>query len=195
MAKEILQLRITLRYSDPPIWRRVLVPSDLSLAHLHDVIQRAMGWTDSHLHCFEIDGVPYGVPEQEMDDLAERMIHESGTRLEDVIARAGKRFIYLYDYGDNWEHEVVVEELISTDTERHPVLCVAGERACPPEDVGGVGGYEEFLEATTDTEHEDHEQFLDWIGGEFDPEEFDLEGVNAGLGRLAGRWQRRSRPG
>ncbi|HET91351.1 MAG TPA: plasmid pRiA4b ORF-3 family protein [Chloroflexi bacterium] len=179
MAKQstatIYQIKITLKGSKPPIWRRVLVHSDVTLEKLHYIIQDAMGWTNSHLHQFIVGGTYYGEshPDYGLDD----MIDERRMRLEE-IASEGDKFIYEYDFGDSWEHVVLVEKVLEPETgQRYPV-CIKGKRACPPEDVGGVWGYEEFLETIRDPDHPDHEEYLEWVGDDFDPEAFDLEETN-----------------
>jgi len=180
----IYQLKITLRDFRPPIWRRVLVPAHFTLAQLHWVVQHAMGWTNSHLHHFKVGETYFSLPMpgtdwEELDERDSRQI-----RLEQAAPRVKAKLIYEYDFGDSWEHEVVVEKILPPDPKmKHPV-CLKGKGACPPEDVGGVWGYANFLEAINDPKHEEHEMYLEWIGGEFDPEAFDLEEVNAALRRV-----------
>jgi hypothetical protein len=179
---EVAELSIELLGSEPPIWRRFAVPFDLSLSDLHDVIQIVMGWTNSHMHQFVTpDEVRYGRP-----DLAgvgdER--DERRATLKQIASKKGGRFVYEYDFGDGWEHGLKVERIgPPTQGTRYPLL-LEGERACPPDDVGGVYGYEEFLEAIKDPKHESHDDLLDWIGGSFDPEEFDVDKVNRELRKL-----------
>jgi hypothetical protein len=177
----IYQLKITLRNSKPPIWRRVLVPATFSLAKLHDVIQYAMGWTDSHLHQFTIDGRFYGVPHP--DDWHD-VLKESAYSLAKVAPGEKSKFVYEYDFGDSWEHTIVVEKILPFEPGKVYPVCIAGKRACPPEDVGGVWGYEEFLQAINDPENEEHDSYLEWVGDDFDPEECDLDSINAGLKRI-----------
>ena len=180
----IYQLKITLRDFRPPIWRRVLVPADFTLAKLHWVIQHAMGWTNSHLHHFKVGETYYSLPTpyKDWDELEERDSRK--VRLDQIAPRAKMKFMYEYDFGDSWEHDVVVEKILPPDAAlKHPV-CLKGKGACPPEDVGGVWGYAEFLEAINDPNHEEHDMYLEWVGGEFDPEAFDLEAVNKALRRI-----------
>ncbi len=184
-----LQIRLTLTGVAPPIWRRLLIPSHIHLGKLHDIIQCAMGWTDSHLHEFGIGGRRYGLPMPEYDEPGNRVFQERKAKLGDLAGRVGDQFTYTYDFGDNWQHEIVVEEILPGDSERPTAECIAGERSCPPEDIGGVYGYAGFLEAIADPSHEDHERYLEWIGGDFDPEEFDAEKVNIYLKNLTGRWR------
>ncbi|MBI2844333.1 MAG: plasmid pRiA4b ORF-3 family protein [Armatimonadetes bacterium] len=179
----IYQLKITLKYISPPIWRRVLVKNDITLTKLHRIIQVVMGWTDSHLHEFRTkDGVAYGVPHDEGFFFGPRVHSESGARLHDVLTEEREGMLYTYDFGDSWEHSVVLEKVLPVEPGLHYPVCIKGKRAGPPEDVGGMPGYEEFVEAMADPEHEEHEDYAEWIGEEeFDSEAFDIEGVNARL--------------
>ena len=177
----IYQLKITLRDSRPPIWRRVLVPGSFSLYKLHLVIQLAMDWTDSHLHQFIIDDQYYSIPSQ--DDW-EPVIDERRIMLSKIAPHPKCKFVYEYDFGDSWTHDVVVEKIFPPEAGVKYPYCIKGKRACPPEDVGGVWGYDTFLEAIRDAEHEEHDSYLEWVGGEFDSEAFDIEEVNKALRRL-----------
>jgi pRiA4b ORF-3-like protein len=172
------QIKITLRGIRPPIWRRVLVPSKFTLFELHGVIQIAMGWEDCHLHDFTISRRRYALPSG--DDFDEP-IDEERTRLGEVIG-AGSKFVYQYDFGDSWEHAVVVEK-ITDDVEIDSPLCVGGARACPPEDSGGAWGYFEKLEALANPDDDEENGYLrEWMG-DFDPERFDKDSVNKELKR------------
>lgn len=176
-AKQVCyQFKVTLAESQPPIWRRILVPEG-TLDDLHEWIQTAMGWTNSHLHQFEIRKRRYGDPDLlEADWYDEQVINTLDTSLADLFdcPRPVRRFIYEYDFGDGWLHGVEFEGLKEIPRGKKPPCCVEGQRSCPPEDVGGVWGYEEFLSAIGDAEHEEHEQYLEWVGDDFDPEEFNL---------------------
>ncbi len=175
----IYQLKVTLKDIKPPVWRRLLVP-DCSLAKLHEVIQVAMGWENYHLYDFEVGGEHYtdprGMADLDMDDA-------SRARLGQLAPEAKAKLRYTYDFGDNWQHEVLVEKVLPPEEGKEYPACIAGKRACPPEDVGGPWGYMEFAEAMKDPEHEQHEEFIEWRG-EFDPEAFDPDAVNKGLRRL-----------
>ena len=175
----IYQLKITLKDIKPPIWRRLLVP-DCSLDGLHEVIQAAMGWENYHLYDFEVGGEHYTDP-RGMDDLD--MEDASRAKLGQLAPEAKAKLRYTYDFGDNWQHEVLVEKVVSPEEGRTYPACIAGKRACPPEDCGGPWGYMEFAEAIKDPEHERHEEFLEWRG-EFDPEAFAVDVVNKNLKRL-----------
>jgi hypothetical protein len=175
----IYQIKVTLRGSRPPIWRRIQVPGDMTLADLHDVIQAVMGWWDYHLHQFIVEETYYGVPHP---DYMMDMVDEGGVRLKEV-ADEGSRFLYEYDFGDSWVHVLEVEEVFAPEPGQAYPVCVDGRRAAPPEDVGGVWGYEQYLEAMADPDHPEHEMYREWRG-DFDPEAFDLEEINAALRKL-----------
>ncbi len=171
----IYQLHVQLVGIEPPVWRRLLVPADITLDQLHQVLQLAFGWTDSHLHEFDDSGRIMGEPDPDDEDPPE---DEAEINLDEVLSRTGDAFIYLYDYGDGWEHSIVLEKKLEEDPEATYPWCLSGERSGPPEDCGGVDGYEAFLEAVGDPKHEEHEAMLEWIGGEFDPEKFDIDWIN-----------------
>ena len=184
----IYQLRVTLRGSRPTIWRRLEVQGTLALPRLHATLQALMGWLDYHLHAFVADGVAYGDPEL-LDDHA----HEDGTlvRLRDLAPRVGARLAYNYDFGDDWWLDLVVEAIGPPDPAARYPRCTAGERATPPEDVGGIHGYADFCRALRDPRHPDHADLLAWVGGRFDPAAFDVARANA---RLRGPWPRGNPP-
>jgi Plasmid pRiA4b ORF-3-like protein len=180
----IFQLKITLIGIIPPIWRRIQVPSSIKLCCLHSALQVVMGWTDSHLYQFEKDGKNWGVPEWDEFDKF-NLTNESKTQLAKVLTSEGTSMVYQYDFGDDWRHHVVLEKIQSAEIAlKHPT-CLAGERRCPPEDVGGVHGYEKFLEVIFDPLHEQYEPMVRWAGGHF-VDEFDVEAVNGKLSRM--RW-------
>lgn len=184
----LYQLKITLKWSKPPIWRRVVVRADMKLDRLHDVIQIAMGWTNSHLHQF-IAGrgyalTYYGKPDPECAGMSNRTLNEKCYTVANLAPAAKRKFIYEYDFGDGWQHEVVTEKVLPPDPAfKHPV-CLAGANACPPEDCGGMGGYYNFLEIMSEPKHPEHEEMKEWLGSEFDATEFNLEEVNTMLKRL-----------
>lgn len=169
MGTGMYQLKATLVGIRPPVWRRVVVPADTTLADLHDVLQAAFGWWDCHLHEFEIAGERYGTDDGE--DWSPPK-DERRARLDRVV-RPGSTFDYVYDFGDYWRHRVVVEKVLSAQTSRDRPSCVGGRRACPPEDCGGVWGYQELLVVLGDADHPEHESMLEWVSGHFDPAEFD----------------------
>jgi hypothetical protein len=169
-----VQLRIELRGVKPLVWRRILVPETVTLAKLHVILQWAMGWTNSHLHEYEIDDWPGAQP---LND-------ERRVRLKPLIESGLRRFTYQYDFGDNWEHVIKVEDLVAPTSGTPPIVCLAGANACPPEDVGGYPGYAEFLEVLADPTHEEHTSMLIWAGGAFDPKAFDLAEINRRLATI-----------
>ncbi|MBX3671087.1 MAG: plasmid pRiA4b ORF-3 family protein [Rhodocyclaceae bacterium] len=182
----IFQIRITLLGTKPEVWRRIEVNGKTTLVKLHHIIQRAMGWDDYHLHEFRIRGQRYGAPERKALGLPESPLHdESGLRLEELGGDA-VRFSYIYDFGDTWEHEVQIEGVVPPEPGVRYPRCRAGERACPPEDCGGIWGYAELLAALRDPKHPRHKGYREWVGKEFEAERFDLEAVNHSLLRLRG---------
>lgn len=180
-----LTLRISLEDSDPEIWRRFQVAATSTLADFHETIQVVMGWTNSHMHDFTIAQKTYGrvVPDiLEMD--GQEDIDESQVLVGDVLKRKRQKFVYTYDFGDDWRHNLVVEEIGEQAPEQNYPVCLDGERACPPDDCGGVWGYYEMLKAIRDPNHEEHETYLEWLGGSFDPNRFSLKDRNEILAHL-----------
>lgn len=177
-AQTVYQLKITLKDAKPPIWRRVQVLNTTTLQPLHQIIQQAMGWTDSHLHQFTIQGVEYGQP---MPEYEFNVRNEAKVKLNQVVTGEKFKFLYTYDMGDSWDHEILVEKILPREVHQHYPICLTGKRVCPPEDCGGVWGYAEFVAAIQDPNHPEHEDMLEWIGGHFDPNEFDLDDVNEQL--------------
>lgn len=178
----IIQLRIALLAIEPPIWRRVQVPGMMTLPRVHRVFQVVMGWTDSHLHEFVVRGQRYGVMSR--DGGPYHVIPERSIPLHEITFLALTGFEYRYDFGDGWQHEVRIEQELDRETGVYYPRCLAGARACPPEDCGGFGGYGRFLEAIRDPEHEEHDAMLSWVGGQFDPDAFDFAAVNRRLRRF-----------
>ena len=173
----LFQFKITLHESNPPIWRRIQVP-DCTLADLHELIQAAMGWENCHLHQFIVSDVRYGIPDPELG-----LENENKVRLSQIVPESGTpfRFRYKYDFGDGWLHDILFEDCPPHDVGQKYPLCLEGSRACPPEDVGGLWGYAEFLEAIADPKHEQHDELLEWIGGKFDPGKFDAKAATTAM--------------
>lgn len=177
----IYQIKVTIEGSEPPIWRRIQVPSSISLNKLHKILQKVMGWETCHLHEFIVGREHFGEPHPEYGF---EMKDDKKTRLSEVASRTGDRFTYVYDFGDGWRQELKVERIdLPEPGTVYPIL-LGGECACPPEDCGGIGGYAGFLEAIRNPDHEEHERMLEWIGGSFDPEVLDLDEINRRLKRI-----------
>ncbi len=180
----LYQLKISLKGSDPPIWRRVLVRSDMPLRRLHGVIQRVMGWTDSHLHQFIVGDTCYGTPDPEIMGFGRQTLSEKSYTVADVAPAVKRSFVYEYDFGDGWNHKIVVEKILPPDPEFQHPICLAGANACPPEDCGGIGGYSELIEILADPRNLRHESMKDWLGYDLDPARFNIEIANGVLKRL-----------
>jgi len=181
-SRHLYQIKITLKDSKPPIWRRFLIHSDIGLSVLHDAIQYSMGWSNYHLHQFEKDGVLYGVPDDDFGDDFD-LEDENQYRLSDLLQFEKDFLIYEYDFGDGWRHKVTLEKILPFDSSSKVAKCIKGKMACPPEDCGGIWGYENLLLSIKDPTHEEHEEMLDWLGGDFDPEYFSLTETNERLSR------------
>lgn len=178
--KIIVQLKITLQDVEPSVWRRIQVPGDITLFELHFMLQVAMGWTNTHLHEFQIEGERYGTLYDD-EHMVENINEDHKFKLEEVLPARGERFSYQYDFGDCWNHLIEVEEILPPAKLLTYPRCLGGARACPPEDVGGHWGYGEFLEAISHPDHPEHELYLTWGGNEFEPEEFDFKMRDAEL--------------
>ncbi|MEO9194451.1 MAG: plasmid pRiA4b ORF-3 family protein [Polyangia bacterium] len=169
-------MKVTLSYVEPPVWRRVAVPSHFTLERLHWVLQWVMGWENSHMHAFRIGKRMYGNDPESLD--------ESKVTVGDVLPKKGSKAVYIYDFGDDWMHEVVVEQVGAPDPKVNYPTCIEGQRACPPEDCGGPPGYERLLETLADPEHDEHVEMKDWLGKKFNAEMFGLARVNRELKKV-----------
>ena len=180
--RSIYQLKITLKNIRPPIWRKLLVASTTKLDDIHLILQIVMGWSDSHLHEFIQGQNRYGMPNEAFPSDTK---DEARYRLDQLLKTEKDKLIYIYDFGDSWEHEVVLEKILPYETDAVLPLCLKGSRACPPEDIGGIWGYAMFLEAISDPAHPEHASMLEWVAedmdGPFDPGYFDLAEVNKQL--------------
>jgi hypothetical protein len=176
VEKRAYHLKVTLRYTRPPIWRRLEIRGSATLAQVHDAIQIAMGWTDGHLHQFVANGVTYGLRGFDRDW---PMVDENEVRLDQILKKPKDELTYEYDLGDGWEHIVALEKVapIEPGRGRYPRV-TGGRRACPPEDCGGVGGFYRLLEILADREHPEHQDMLEWAGDDYDPEHFDIDEVD-----------------
>ncbi|GAB4219310.1 MAG: plasmid pRiA4b ORF-3 family protein [Spirochaetota bacterium] len=169
------QLKICLLHIKPLIWRRFIVNSDIKLPDLHKVIQTVMGWTNTHLHQFVKDDIIYSEPDE--DSLIEYVDYRK-IKLNQLLKKEKQYILYEYDFGDGWEHKIVLEKIITEgDFPKHPV-CIGGKRNCPPEDCGGPYGYLDLLKIISNPENEEYDEMMEWLGGEFDPEYFDMELIN-----------------
>ncbi len=176
--KKTYQLKISLLDTKPPIWRRFLSDSSVTLSDFHEAVQIIMGWTNSHLHMFRASGKDYGMPDPDPEYGDEEMLDDSKFKLSRLLKKENDSIIYEYDFGDGWEHKITLEKILPFDSKTALPVCLEGKGACPPEDVGGTGGFYNFLDAMSDQDHPEHEEFKEWVGGEFDPEKFDIEAVN-----------------
>lgn len=185
-GERIVRLRIELADISPRIWRRVEVPLDLTLKHLHDVIQAAMGWQDYHLYAFHVGDTTYGEPTTSaFDDFRVQSARQA--RLRALLERGVERFTYLYDFGDDWEHRITVEAVEEGAPGVAYPRFVDGARRGPPEDVGGPPGYAEFLRAATNPRHRRHKEVIAWYGGAYDPDDIGDFAVRLRIGRIAKR--------
>jgi hypothetical protein len=177
---KVYQFKITLRDSSPPIWRRIQVPETYTFWDLHVAIQDAFGWSDYHLHEFEIlhptskRKVRIGFPD---DDFDRDILINWKEKISDYFTLENKKSNYTYDFGDDWVHTIVFEKILPHEENINYPKCTQGKRACPPEDCGGISGYEEFLEAIKDPKHEQHKEMMEWIGKDFDSEHFDPDEI------------------
>ena len=175
----IYQMKVSLIGIKPPIWRTIQVTGDTTLEILHDIIQISMGWFGEHLYEFKVHGIPYG----DLTQLSEGdIIDEKTVNLAQLISHEKEMFRYLYDFGDGWEHDILVEKILPIEKGIHYPVCIDGKRACPPEDCGGPFGYEELLEILKDPSHPEHEEKFEWLPGDFDSEKFDIKYINRELG-------------
>ena len=173
----IYRLYVSLLDIAPPIWRRIEVPSGTSLAKLHKILQTAMGWQDYHLHEFEIGGQRYGMPDADYD-LPGEVTRDSTVKLSKALPRKGASLLYTYDFGDNWIHSVVLEDIVLVESETKYPRIVDGARACPPEDSGGPYGYADLLAILAKPRHKEHRQMHEWAGKGFNPEKFSAKVAN-----------------
>jgi hypothetical protein len=176
-----LRLRVALAGVRPPIWRRLEVTGKLTLAQFHRVLQAAMGWTDSHLHLFVAGRQHYSDPSFELEF---EVRNERQTTLGELLRRPGDGMRYEYDFGDSWEHRIMLEEVLPPRPGAPAAVCLAGRRRCPPEDCGGVGGYAELLSTLRGADSPERRDLLEWLGGEIDPAAFDAAEVNRLLSRI-----------
>lgn len=182
--KKVYQFKVTLKSMRPPIWRRIQVPGNYSFWDLHVAIQDAMGWTDTHLHVFEIINPrkdfkeEIGIPDEEFGSDGPRVLAGWEKKISKYFTARNNEAIYIYDFGDDWQHTVKFEKILDRDKNVQYPLCLTGKRACPPEDCGGIWGYQELLEILSDSGHEEYEERIEWLGEDFDPEHFDVKEIH-----------------
>jgi len=179
--KSIYQLKITLKSTKPSIYRTVLVDSTITLEELHMIIQSSMGWWNSHLHQFEQDSQMFALPYSDGSPFEYDEIDERKVKLFTLLSKIKDKFDYEYDFGDGWLHTVELQKILPFDKNQILPVCIKAKMACPPENVGGVWGYKNFLEIILDPQNEEYEEMIDWIGGKFDPDFVDLKEINAQL--------------
>ena len=172
-VKTVHRLKVTLRQVKPPVWRRIEVASNIKLSELSGVLEAAMGWLGGHLHAFEADGVFFEIPDGESFGFPPPR-DERKARLGEVLPAVKSNMRWDYDFGDGWEHDIVVEAIEPMKREATYPVCIAGKRACPPDDCGGPWGYSNLLAAISDPTHEEHEELIEWLPPGFDADEFDI---------------------
>jgi hypothetical protein len=179
---EIIQLKITLKNSSPPIWRRVLVYKQMNFHDLHYIIQKVMGWENDHLWEFKFKNQRIGIIDDEPEDFGffeeDEIADAEELQLDEIISRPKEKFDYEYDFGDSWHHEILVEKFLPYDKKTKYPICIKGKLNCPPEDCGGLWGYYNLLEAIEDKNHPEHKDMLEWLGGEYNKDYFNLEETN-----------------
>jgi hypothetical protein len=184
---DIIQLKVTLQGTEPPIWRRFLVDKKTTFFVLHEIIQIVMGWEDEHLYEFKMKGYKIGDAE-ELGDFGSgdiKFVDDETATLEGMGLVLRNKFEYLYDFGDTWRHQILVEKFLPRDEKLKYPVCIDGELNCPPEDCGGVGGFYQILEIIADKKHPERKEMLEWLGGRYDPERFNMNQVNKELASLA----------
>ncbi len=175
----LYELRVEIDGIEPHIWRRIQVPSQTNLKRLHKILQIAFGWSNAHLHMFRVAGREYSEPNPEWDP---QVLNESKITLEEIFGGGAKSFRYEYDMGDSWIHIITLKKQIESEATKPG--CFAGSRAAPPEDCGSIPGYYDFLAIIANPKHKEHKETLEWIGGYFDPNAFDLAYVDEELKSL-----------
>ena len=185
--RETYQLKVQLKGIRPPIWRRFLISNTSTLEDFHHTIQIVMGWTNSHLHQFTSGKSRYGMVDPEFGmDWDDDLQNELNFNVKDLLKNEGDSILYEYDFGDGWEHKITLEKVLPFEKGKSLPECIKGKRGCPPEDVGGVWGYQDFLEKWNDENHPEYEELQEWAGDYFHPEIFDLPETNEILREVFG---------
>ncbi|HJK86945.1 MAG TPA: plasmid pRiA4b ORF-3 family protein [Candidatus Megaira endosymbiont of Nemacystus decipiens] len=179
--EKIYQFKITLKSSKPPIWRRIQVPENYSFWELHVALQDAMGWEDYHLHQFDMtdpkNGFEVNIGNPDDLEYGRNIINEQKVKISKYFSSLNKKAFYEYDFGDGWEHTILLEKIIPQEAKVKYPRCIAGKRKCPPEDCGGLWGYEELLEIISDPKHPEYKERIEWLGNKFDPDDFNPEDI------------------
>jgi len=181
---EIIQLKITLEWTKPPIWRRILVDKRTTFFGLHHIIQITMGWDNYHLYEFKCNNYRIGEPNEEFDDFGfggDKLLDATEVTLDSIITETKEKFHYEYDFGDGWIHQIEVEKFLPRNNKTNYPNCIDGKLNCPPEDCGGIPGFYNLLEIISNKRHPERKEMLDWLGGSYDPEYFDKDEVNEEL--------------
>jgi hypothetical protein len=190
MDERAVQLKISLKNSSPPIWRRVLVKSSISFYELHYTIQILMGWGNYHLYEYKIGNYRIGLIDDYFDDPefgVPDIINAKEITLDEVLSKGEvKSFSYEYDFGDGWVHSIVAEKTMPLEQDKYYPVCIKGKLNCPPEDCGGLYGYYNLLEIISNKKHPEYKEMIEWMGGRFDPNEFEIDDVNVDLGDIEG---------
>ncbi len=181
----IIQLKITLQGTKPPIWRRILVDNRTTFSQLHYIILITMGWCGGHLYEFKVYGHRIGEPYRDDDGWGGNLVDASKKSLDSLLSDKKGKFVYTYDFGDCWKHAVVVEKYLQKEKNVKYPICIDGKLNCPPEDCGGVWGFYDLLETIKNKKHPEHKEMLEWLGGDYDPEYFDKNTINKTLENLA----------
>lgn len=183
---DIIQLKITLQWTKPPIWRRVLVDRKTTFVELHHIIQIAMGWENCHLYEFKVDNYRIGEPNKDFDGFfaSDKLVDASTVTLDSFITGTKEQFEYEYDFGDGWTHQIVVEKFLSRDSKAKYPICTDGKLNCPPEDCGGIGGFYGLLDIIVNKKHPERNEMLEWLGGHYDPAHFDINNINKVMRKL-----------
>jgi len=183
--EDIIQLKITIQWTKPPIWRRVLVDKKTTFFELHQIIQIAMGWDNYHLYEFNINKYRIGEPNEEFEYYDDSKVLDASTvTLDNTITDTKVKFDYEYDFGDCWRHKILVEKFLPRDMSKNYPICIDGKLNCPPEDCGGVGGFYQLLNTIENKRHPEHEEMLEWLGGHYDAKHFDKDKINDELTML-----------
>jgi hypothetical protein len=187
MNEPVVRIRIELEGTDPQVWRSVDVPLSSTLTALHDIIQVTMRWQGAHMFEFVVGDQVYGEPYPDDSAWDRKVLQAKSIRLKTLVERGVDRFLYVYDFGDNWRHHIILDSVRQGEDHTDYPAFVGGARRAPPDDVGGISGFEAFLEAVIDPRHEDHDQMLKWSDGSFDPEDIDERDIRMIIGNFAAR--------